>query len=180
MIPLSVRLVAAVLAVALALVPQLAASQDNAEALFQEARRLFDALDYDKAVVTLDQAIAAFQAAPSSDPARRERLASAYEMRARSKFGLGDQDGAKADFVLLLKLSPGHALSGQVSPRVVALFEETARESVTNVTITMTPATARLELDGVPLTTCSRPISPGIAAPARRSRPRPGRRPRSR
>lgn len=140
---------AALLLVALMLAP--AAAQDNADALFQEGRRLFDALDYDKAVVALDQAIAAFQAMPGSDPARRERLASAYEMRARSKFGLGDQDGARADFVLLLKLAPGYALSGQISPRVVTLFEETAAQTVTNLTVTMTPATARLEIDGVAL-----------------------------
>ena len=128
-----------------------AAAQENADALFQEGRRLFDALEYDKAVVALDQAIAAFEAVPATDPARRDRLASAYEMRARSKFGLGDQDGAKADFVRLLKLIPGHALSGQLSPRVVALFEETATETVTNLTVALTPATAKLQIDGVAL-----------------------------
>lgn len=122
--------------------------QPAAEAMYQEARRLFDALDYERAVVSLDQAIAALEAAPV-DAARNERLASALEMRARSKFGLGDQDGARTDFVALLKLAPGHALSGQVSPRVVALFEETARETVTNLTISLTPATAKLLIDGV-------------------------------
>lgn len=143
------RLLTAALALALLAVPAGTAAQDNAEALFQEGRRLFDSLDYDKAVVALDQAIAAFTAAGAGDPSRRERLAAAYEMRARSKFGLGDQDGAKADFLLLLQLSPGHALSGQVSPRVVALFEETAAETVTNLTVILTPATAKLTVDGV-------------------------------
>lgn len=130
-----------------ATVPGRASQQPNPEAVFQEARRLFDGLDYERAVVALDQAIAALQGGPA-DAARADRLAAAYEMRARSKFGLGDQDGAKADFVLLLKSAPGHALSGQVSPRVVALFEETARETVTNLTVALTPATARLLLDG--------------------------------
>jgi tetratricopeptide (TPR) repeat protein len=126
------------------------ARQDNADALYQEARRLFEALDYDKAVVALDQAVAALQAGSAADATRRERLATAYEMRARSRFGLGDQDGARADFVLLLKLAPGHALAGQVSPRVVALFEQTAKETVTNLTVAVTPATAALSIDGVP------------------------------
>ena len=67
-----------------------------------------------------------------NDPARRELLPAAYEMRARSKFGLGDQNGAKADFVALLKINAGHALTGQVSPRVVALFEEAVKATVTN------------------------------------------------
>lgn len=127
------------------------AQQSNAEALYQEARRLFDSLEYDKAVVALDEAIAAFQAAPAGDATRRDRLATAYEMRARSKYGLGDQDGARADFVSLLQLSPGYVLSGQVSPRVVALFEEVVRKTVTNLTVALTPATASLTLDGAPL-----------------------------
>src|SRR6188472_1067568 len=92
----------------------LRAQQPNSEAVYQEARRLFDALDYERAVVALDQAITALQAAPA-DATRNERLAGAYEMRARSKFGLGDQDGSKADFTALLKLAPAHTLSGQVS-----------------------------------------------------------------
>ncbi len=124
--------------------------QPAPEALFQEGRRLFDALDYERAVAALDQAITALQAG-AADATRNDRLGAAYEMRARSRFGLGDQDGAKSDFVLLLKLAPGHALAGQVSPRVVALFEETARDTVTNLTIALTPATARLLLDGQPL-----------------------------
>lgn len=129
----------------------LRAQQPNSEAVYQEARRLFDALDYERAVVALDQAITALQAAPA-DATRNERLAGAYEMRARSKFGLGDQDGAKADFTSLLKLAPAHTLSGQVSPRVVALFEETARDFVTSLTISLTPATAKLQMDGLALT----------------------------
>jgi tetratricopeptide (TPR) repeat protein len=128
----------------------LTAQQADRDVLYQEARRLFDALDYERAVVALDQAIAALQAGPA-DATRNDRLTGAFEMRARSKFGLGDQDGARADFVSLLKLAPGHTLSGQVSPRVVALFEETARDSVTNLTVSLTPATAKLQMDGVPL-----------------------------
>jgi tetratricopeptide (TPR) repeat protein len=121
-----------------------------ADAQFQEARRLFDALDYEKAVGALDLAIAALEASTPRDLVRRDKLASAYEMRARSKFGLGDQDGTKADFILLLKLDPGHTLSG-VSPRVVALFEETMKDMVTNLTLSVTPATATVEIDGVPV-----------------------------
>ena len=125
--------------------------QAVADAQFQEARRLFDALDYEKAVTALDAAIVALEASTPKDVARRDKLAAAYEMRARSKFGLGDQDGAKADFILLLKTNPSHALSGQVSPRVVALFEETAKATVTSINVSVTPATAKLELDGAPL-----------------------------
>ena len=141
-------ILAASLILALASV-RVTAQQASAEVLFQEARRLFDALDYERSVVALDQAITALQAAPATDPTKNDRMASAYEMRARSKFGLGDPDGAKGDFALLLKLAPNHALSGQVSPRVVALFEETARDAVTTLTVSVTPATATVQVDGV-------------------------------
>lgn len=144
------RLLILVAALVVGLAPaSIAAQQATPEVLFQEARRLFDALDYERSVVALDQAITALQAATPADATRNERLAAAYEMRARSKFGLGDQDGAKSDFVLLLELAPNHALAGQVSPRVVTLFEETAREVVTTLTVAVTPATATVQLDGV-------------------------------
>lgn len=143
-----------IVAIALALTAATVAAQQSsavADAQFQEGRRLFDALDYEKAVGALDQAIAALEATTPRDLVRRDKLASAYEMRARSKFGLGDQDGTRADFVALLKLDPGHTLSGQVSPRVVALFEETLKDMVTNLTVAVTPATARVDIDGVPI-----------------------------
>jgi hypothetical protein len=148
------RTFATVLIVTLTLTSAIVAAQQSsavADAQFQEARRLFDALDYEKAVGALDQAIAALEAGTPRDIVRRDKLASAYEMRARSKFGLGDQDGTKADFVALLKLDPAHTLSGQVSPRVVALFEETLKAMVTNLTVAVTPATAKIDIDGMPV-----------------------------
>ena len=46
------RLFTAALALALLTVPAGTAAQDNAEALFQEGRRLFDSLDYDAEKMT--------------------------------------------------------------------------------------------------------------------------------
>ena len=57
----------------------------------------------------------------------RRLLPSAYEMRARALFGLGKEPEARADFVSLLKVDPGYALTGQVSPRIVAMFDEVRR-----------------------------------------------------
>src|SRR5258705_2603054 len=75
---------------------------------YLEAKRLFDALDYDSAIRALDQAIGGLLARPLPDPVRRSLLPSAYEMRARSKFGLGDQEGAKADLGTLLPVNPAY------------------------------------------------------------------------
>src|SRR6185436_19387689 len=50
-----------------------------ADAQYQEARRLFDALDYEKAVGALDQAIPLLQAITPRDMPTRDKLANAYE-----------------------------------------------------------------------------------------------------
>jgi hypothetical protein len=150
------RLTALVFAAAL-LLPAVARAQ-AADPQYAEAKRLFDALDYESAVRALDVAIAGLEARPPQDAARRELLPNAYEMRARSKFGLGDQAGARADFVALLKADAGHVLTGSVSPRVVSLFEEAVKQTVTTLSLSVTPSTAKVEIDGVP-------IAPGASIP---------------
>ena len=127
------------------------AQQVSPEVLYQTARATFENLDYENAVRQLDVAIAALQTVTPMDTTTRERLASAFEMRARSKFGLGNPDDARADFVLLLRVNPSHQLTGQVSPRVVTLFEETVAQSVTALQLAVLPATAQVSVDGVPV-----------------------------
>jgi Flp pilus assembly protein TadD len=125
----------------------------NAELLYQQAKTQFDNLDYENAVRQLDLAISALLAIAPRDTTTRERLASAYEMRGRSKFGLGNPDEAKADFVSLLRVDANHQLTGQVSPRVVTLFEETVAQTVTTLQLAVLPATARVTVDDIPVTT---------------------------
>lgn len=119
------------------------------QAQVAEARRRFDALDYEQAVPALDRVIAALGTRRTEDT--RLLLAEAYEMRARSRFGLGDQTGAHDDFVSLFKVDAGHTLSGQVSPRVVAIFEEAQKATVTTARLTIVPSNAEVMLDGVPM-----------------------------
>jgi hypothetical protein len=145
------RTVLAILAIAAALAVPGRALAQAVDPQYAEAKRLFDALDYESAIRALDVAVAGLEARPPQDPARRELLPSAYEMRARSKFGLGDQAGAKADFISLLKANAGYALTGQVSPRVVALFEDAVKQTVTTLNLTVSPSTAKVELDGTPV-----------------------------
>ena len=123
------------------------------EVLYQTAKAQFDNLDYEAAVRALDIAIAALQAVSPMDATTRDRLASAFEMRGRSKFGLGNPEEARADFVLLLRVNPNHQLTGQVSPRVVTLFEETVAQTVTTVQLAVLPTTARVLIDDIPVTT---------------------------
>ncbi|HXI29023.1 MAG TPA: PEGA domain-containing protein, partial [Vicinamibacterales bacterium] len=129
--------------------------------LLSQAKQFFEALDYEHAVSALDQAIVVLEGRPQQDPARRG-LPGAYEMRARSQFGLAKETEARADFVALLRLDPVYTLTGQVSPRVVALFDEVMQSTVTTMKLTVTPPSAEVRVDGVivPATT-SMPIAVG-------------------
>lgn len=121
----------------------------DSQVLLAEAKRNFDALDYDRTVAALDRVIAILEARPPQDPGRKD-LPEAYEIRGRSRFGLGDQEGARADFVSLLRANPGYLLTGQISPRVVALFGEAQKATVTTLRLTVTPDSADVRIDGAP------------------------------
>jgi hypothetical protein len=116
--------------------------------LLSQAKQFFDALDYEHALSALDQAIVVLEGKPLQDPLRRS-LPGAYEMRARSRFGLGNEADARADFVALFKADPVYTLTGQVSPRVVAIFDEVMKATVTTMKLAVTPATAEVRVDGV-------------------------------
>ena len=124
-------------------------SNDMADIQVQmaEARRHFDALEYEQAVPALDRAIAILTTRRTTD--MQKILSDAYEMRARARFGLGDQNGARDDFVALLKADPSHTLSGQISPRVVAMFEDAQKTTITTLNLAVTPPTAEVQLDGL-------------------------------
>ena len=89
-----------------------------------EGQRLFDELDYEHAVPLLSRAIIALEPMAPQQPQARTALVSAYGMRARALFGLDDPAKAQDDFRALLAIDPSYALSGQISPRVVALFDK--------------------------------------------------------
>src|SRR5262245_41588949 len=60
--------------------------------LFEQGKRLFDQFNYDEAVKSFNQLIGAMTA-PGQAP-RPDLLVQAYELRARSRFSLGDTAGA--------------------------------------------------------------------------------------
>ena len=118
----------------------------NVKVLIDQARAAFDQLDYENTIKALDSAIGAIEARPT--PEVRRLLPSAYEMRARALFGLGKEPEAKNDFLALLKVEPGYVLSGQVSPRIVAVFEELVKANVTELRLSIQPPDAEVLLDG--------------------------------
>ncbi len=125
--------------------PDTPSSQTSAapDALLQEGRRLFDTFQYEQAVPLFDRAISLL---PTSST---DLLVQAYELRARSKFALGDSEGAERDFGSLLALQPAFTLGQAISPRVVAIFESVKRQTVGQVAVSMTPV-AEVAIDGTP------------------------------
>ena len=114
-----------------------------------EARRHFDALDYEQAIPSADRAIALLQTRQGDAAVRT--LAQALEIRARSHFGVSQPDAARQDFIALLKADPRYVLSSQVSPKVVVLFDEAKRSTVTKLNLTLEPRDATVLLDGTPV-----------------------------
>jgi hypothetical protein len=111
-----------------------------------EARRHFEALEYEQAVPSLDRVVALLQTRQGDDA--KKQLAGALELRARARFALGDQDGAKQDFTALLKADSTYTLGGQISPRVVTMFEDVQKATITKLRLNVTPANATVLLDG--------------------------------
>jgi hypothetical protein len=118
----------------------------NVKGLVDQARAAFDQLDYENTVKALDSAIGAIEARPT--PEVRRLLPAAYDMRGRALFGLGKEVEARNDFVALLKVEPGYTLSGQVSPRIMAMFDEVFKANVTELRLAILPADAEVMLDG--------------------------------
>jgi hypothetical protein len=150
----------------LLLVVMLAASQDVAPAVqttdspeshLATARRLFQALDYDRALAELDLVVVALSAR-RSEPTTRQPLTEALELRARTQVGLGRVDRAQDDFKSLLDLTPDHRLADDVSPRVVAVFTQVRAQTIGQLVVTIDPPDAQVRLDGRPIRTGDEPV----------------------
>ncbi|HXE80698.1 MAG TPA: PEGA domain-containing protein [Vicinamibacterales bacterium] len=127
-----------------------AAAQDPAqgEELLAEATRLFDELDYERAVPVLDSAIAALQARVNENDSARASFVRALELRGRARFGLNDLEGASSDFRLLLEIEPGFTFDPQVSPRVVALLDSVRKTTVGTLQLSVSPSDAIVQVEG--------------------------------
>jgi tetratricopeptide (TPR) repeat protein len=118
----------------------------NVKGLVDQARAAFEQLDYENTIKALDSAIGAVEARPT--PEAKRMLPEAYDMRARALFGLGKDKDATADFVSLVKVEPGYQLSGQVSPKILAVWDAVVKANVTELKLTVLPVDAEVLLDG--------------------------------
>jgi tetratricopeptide (TPR) repeat protein len=127
-------------------------AQTGSSAALAEARRLYEDLKYEAALRMLDPLISSWQATAVRDAETRKDLAAALELRARARFGLGDTEGARADFTALVTLEPAHALPGRVNPRILAMFEDVRQRLTGRIQLKVAPADAAVDLDEHPLT----------------------------
>jgi hypothetical protein len=159
--------------------PPLLARQDAAspDGVLLEAKRLYDALEYELAVTALDRVVGMLEAKKPLDGAPRAQLSDAYELRARTRFMLNDRDGTRNDFRSLLTLNPGRGLTAQVSPNVVAIFAEIKKAIIGAINLTIAPADAEVQIDGVSVSQVNG-VVPIVAGPhtiaARQAGYRPG------
>jgi hypothetical protein len=96
---------------------RLQAGQSGAlDLLFEQGKRLFDQFNYDEAVKIFNQLINAMTVAGQTP--RQDLLVQTYELRARSRFALGETAGAEQDFAALLGVKPDFKLgSGHFAAR---------------------------------------------------------------
>ena len=67
-------------------------------------------------------------------------LVQVYEFRGRARYAANDRLGTERDFAALLTLRPGHKLTGNISPPVVAVFDSVRKVTIGQVAISLTPA----------------------------------------
>lgn len=130
---------------------------ESAETLLAGARKLFDSLDYERALVELDKVVALLEPR-RNEAGTRERLATALELRARTHFGLGASGRAREDFLTLIALLPDYELDDTVSPRVLALFKDVRSLLVGQIALTIEPGDAHVVVDGRTVDTPGEPI----------------------
>jgi len=112
----------------------------------QEARRAYDATDFETARTLLTVLIDQWSASP--DETTRPQLAAAYELRGRTLQNLRDLDGARSDWRTMLLLAPGYTFPVEAGPRALALFDEVRATTIGMVDIVISPADAEVRVDG--------------------------------
>ena len=130
---------------------------DSTNALLAGARKVFDSLDYERALVELDKVVALLEPR-RNEAGTREQLATALELRARTHFGLGATGRAREDFLTLIALLPDYELDDTVSPRVAALFKDVRSLLVGQIALSIEPGDASVVVDGRPVDTPAEPI----------------------
>ena len=131
--------------------PPPAAPEAPGEGALREARQLFDSGEYERAVALLDQAVVQLAPVSKIDPRAKDSLLTAYELRGRAQYSLNKVADARANFEALLRRSPTYALSDQVSPRVLSVYDDVRKAVTGQVVVVPSVDDAEIAIDGEPL-----------------------------
>lgn len=122
------------------------------------ARALYDALEWESALPVLDALVASLSSRPATEDGLRPLLAAAYELRARSRFGLGNREGARQDLAALVAVDPGYVLPANVAAAVQQMLDEVKRSTVGTLLLTVEPDDASVTIDGAPILHAGGPL----------------------
>jgi len=121
---------------------------------YDRARERIDELDFAGAIRELGTIIEPRRTAKAAELQAEELnlLCSAYDMRARAYFNLGNAKAAEADFGSLIRLNPGYAIDRQtLSPKVVDLFDRVRARVAGTLVLQVDPPQARVTVDNDPI-----------------------------
>jgi hypothetical protein len=124
------------------------ASAQSGEEYLANAKLAYGAADLEGAKAALDRAIVALEPKAAQEPAARAQLLTAYELRARTRFNLSDLEGTTVDLQTLLRYTPDYHLPGDVSPKMIELFDAVRRTTVGEIKLALTPPNAEVAIDG--------------------------------
>jgi PDZ domain/PEGA domain len=130
-----------------------------ADSALAEGRRLFDAAEYERAATLFDQAVMMFDPLSRISSRAKDGLLEAYELRGRAQFSLNKTTDARSNFEALLRRSPTYALSDQVSPRVLKMFDDVRNAVTGRVALLLSTPDAEVKIDGEPLLAISEPLT---------------------
>ncbi len=127
--------------------------EPSSREIVEAARTSYTAMDFDAALTAARQAVVALEERATSR-ADFARLADAWLLQGMAELALGDRNKATNAFRQAVIILPARELQeGQYPPPVRALYAEVRRaiqnEEPASLTVTPTPAHARLFLDGV-------------------------------
>jgi len=123
-------------------------------AAFDRARGRIDDLDFGGAIRELSGIIESRKNRPPGGFGADELklVTSAYDLRARASYNLGNARAAEDDFIALLGLNPAYDIDRQtLSPKVVDLFDRVRMRVAGVLMLQVDPPQARILVDGEPV-----------------------------
>jgi len=120
--------------------------------LLARAEGFFDSPDQSRAIPDLNEIIKRLEGYAQTRqmfPAWRDIYVSALVVRGQILYGLGEFQKAEEDFKEILQANPDYRMDPmQVSPKIVADFDEVRNRSIGHLTVRSAPPVAEVKIDG--------------------------------